>query len=89
VGEAVEPAASDSDRPVDELPKVTGSDEVWRVSFGRARPAGRVVVVLDATAQDMLECDTDEVCDGADMIGSEADASAPDEDEERGSWWEA
>jgi hypothetical protein len=37
----------------------------------------------------MLECDTDEVCDGADMIGSEADASAPDEDEERGSWWEA
>lgn len=34
VGEAVAPPARESDRPVDELPKDRGSEDVWRVSFG-------------------------------------------------------
>jgi hypothetical protein len=57
VGDAVGPVARESERPVDEVLKDMGSDEVWRVSFGR-ESAGRLGA-FEVRPQDMLECGCD------------------------------
>lgn len=74
------PVARDSDKPVVERPNVTGSEEVWRVSFGLESVGGRFVA-FDVRPQAMLECDTVECCGGraGDMVECEAGPSAPDE----------
>lgn len=50
VGDVPVPAARDSDRPVDEWPKVRGREVVWRVSFGR-----EAIVCSFEERQDMVE----------------------------------
>jgi hypothetical protein len=35
VGDTPDPGAKEKERPVEELPKVRGREDVWRVSFGR------------------------------------------------------
>ncbi len=75
------PVARESDKPVVERPNVTGSEEVWRVSFG-LESVGVRLVAFDVRPQAMLECDTVECCGGGsagDMVECEAGASAPGE----------
>lgn len=58
VGEAVAPPASESESPVDEVPKVRGNEVVCRVSFGRAGTVGgRSAGAFEDTLHVMLGCE--------------------------------
>ena len=54
VGDAAGPVASERDNPVEEVPKVMGSDVVWRVSLG-LMVGRRLLVTLDDRLQDRFE----------------------------------
>lgn len=51
VGDEVDAAAKEKDRPVVEVPNVRGRAVVWRVSFGREV----IVVVASGDRHDMVE----------------------------------
>jgi hypothetical protein len=76
VGEAVEEGVRDRDRPVVDFPKVIGSDEVWRDSFGRL-----AILLLCAEGLSIREGTGDtgrveEDCDVV-MVAGEVDAPPP------------
>lgn len=54
MGDAAGPVASERDNPVEEVPKVMGSDVVWRVSLG-LMVGRRLLVTLDDRLQDRFE----------------------------------
>lgn len=90
VGDAV-PAARERDSPVEDVPKVRGREEVWRVSFGRddivvccvaladeedEEEEEVVVVAVEARLQTMLE-EEDEGWDACGVMGVASMAKAP------------